>query len=137
MSLIKQKDIIGNVYKVDKETGDGTISPVSLPIKDSGLSIIVTITSTTEGRVQLQNISDSDITLSWYRTSVYNGASEGQYQNSTTVSPQVSFAVDATIYINSNDIITVHIGIGDKTYKACVWVSNAGQLVRIWSKYCY
>lgn len=134
MSLIKQKDIIGEVYKTNTIVGDIRTSPLSLSISNSGLEVVVSYITSTTGRVQLRNISNDDITLSYYRTSVYNGASEGSYSDSTTISSGISVTVDDTIYINSNDRINVLIAINSIRYEGFVWCSKGGQEVFITTK---
>lgn len=134
MAILKQKEIIGEAYKSPYAIGSILSTPLSFPIKDCGLSVVLTKTGTETARVQLQNTSGSDLTFSWYRTSVYNGTSEGQYSNSVTLSDGISTTVDDTIYINSNDRISILIGIDNLIYEAFIWCSGQGSTCRIITK---
>lgn len=104
-------------------------SSVELEIGNTGLTLGVEYKDGATGRVRLKGTS-VDVVADVYRTSVYNGASEGQAFDNTTFTTTGTL-IDDTIYLASNDRITVDIGVGSDFYEAVILVSQAGAVVRM------
>jgi hypothetical protein len=148
LNLLNGKDLIDNSVPEQKladsvqiklnalQTGylsvvqDATSVPAVLGVYDTGLSINVQISGST-AVISIANTSDTPITFSLYRHSVYDGVSEGQSSNATSLTPGSTISVDGTVYTASNDIATIEIGLGDSWYRAHVWVSDGGVRTRI------
>lgn len=104
-------------------------SSVNVEIGDSGLTLSTEYKDGSTGQVRLKGTSAS-VTANVYRTSVFNGTSEGQAFNATEFTTTGTL-IDDTIYLAANDRININISVGGDFYEGVILVSENGADVQM------
>lgn len=101
---------------------EGAIVEYAIPGTICIISIEYKTNSTAQVRVRT---SQSNMAMSIYRTSVYNGVSEGASFDSQNID-STGTIVDDTVYVESNDRVRLDISIGLQWYIAELWTVRSG-----------